>query len=146
MSGLNDETIAVRAVQSGAQDYLVKGHVNTHLLVRAIRYAIERSRTAQQLSHYAEELHRQNSQLQSDLNLAHEIQQVFLPHDYPCFPRSATPSESALHFCHCYQSTTTLSGDFFSVIPVSESDAGIFICDVMGHGIRRRCSRRLSAV
>lgn len=136
MSGLDDETVAVRAVQAGAQDYLVKGHVDTHLLLRAIRYAIERSRTAQQLSHYADELRRQNTQLQSDLNLAHEIQQVFLPHEYPSFPRAATPAESALHFCHCYQSTAALGGDFFNVVPVSETDAGIFICDVMGHGIR----------
>ncbi len=136
MSGLNDETVAVHAVQSGAQDYLVKGRVDAYLLVRAIRYAMERSHTARQLAHYTEELRRQNRQLQSDLDLAHEIQQVFLPHEYPSFPRSATPSESALHFCHRYQSTATLSGDFFSVVPVSESDAGIFICDVMGHGIR----------
>ncbi len=44
MSGLADESVALRALQGGAQDYLVKGHGDTGLLVRAIRYALERKR------------------------------------------------------------------------------------------------------
>jgi signal transduction histidine kinase len=44
LSGLNDEDTAVRSVQGGAQDYLVKGHVDGTTLVRAMRYAIERKR------------------------------------------------------------------------------------------------------
>jgi DNA-binding NarL/FixJ family response regulator len=44
LSGLNDEDMAVRSVQGGAQDYLVKGHVDGTTLVRAMRYAIERKR------------------------------------------------------------------------------------------------------
>ena len=43
LSGLTDEGVAVQALRSGAQDYLVKGQVDSALLIRAIRYAIGRS-------------------------------------------------------------------------------------------------------
>ena len=42
MSGLGDEELAARALHEGAQDYLVKGQVDSNLLIRAMRYAIER--------------------------------------------------------------------------------------------------------
>jgi PAS domain S-box-containing protein len=49
LTGLNDEAVAVCALREGAQDYLVKGHVDGNLLVRAIRYAIERQRAEEAL-------------------------------------------------------------------------------------------------
>lgn len=54
LTGLNDETVAVRAVHEGAQDYLVKGQVSGSLLVRSLRYAIERGRTSHYLALLAE--------------------------------------------------------------------------------------------
>lgn len=44
LTGLTDETVAMQAVQAGAQDYLVKGTVDGGTLARAIRYAVERKR------------------------------------------------------------------------------------------------------
>jgi diguanylate cyclase (GGDEF)-like protein len=52
LSGNDDETLALYAVKSGAQDYLVKGRIDRELLLRAMQYAIERKR-------YQEELERQ---------------------------------------------------------------------------------------
>lgn len=53
LTGLDDETLAVRALQEGAQDYLVKGKVNGDLLVRSMRYAVERKRAEQKIREQA---------------------------------------------------------------------------------------------
>jgi diguanylate cyclase (GGDEF)-like protein/PAS domain S-box-containing protein len=42
LTGTDDESLAVQALQEGAQDYLVKGQIETRGLLRALRYAIER--------------------------------------------------------------------------------------------------------
>ena len=263
LSGLDDEALALRTVQEGAQDYLVKGHVDHHTLVRAMRYAVKRAeadralaeernllrnvidnlldsiyvkdvngrylldnlahmhslgvvrpedvvgktvfdffpesvatkfleddttvmrtgapivnreeilmldasmrwvsttkvplrnsegktvgiigigrditdrkRAEEQLFRYNAEIRERNAELEDDLHMAREIQQAFLPQQYPTFPRKATAAESALRFASRYIPTTAVGGDFFHVLPISDTEAGIFICDVMGHGVR----------
>ena len=48
LTGLDDDELGVNAVRRGAQDYLVKGQVESNLLVRVITYAIERKQAEQQ--------------------------------------------------------------------------------------------------
>ena len=49
LTGMDDEELSMRALQAGAQDYLVKGKADSDLLARAIRYAIERYRLQHEL-------------------------------------------------------------------------------------------------
>ena len=49
MTGMGDQAIATRAVRHGAQDFLVKGEVGSDVLLRSIRYAIERQQAEEEL-------------------------------------------------------------------------------------------------
>jgi serine phosphatase RsbU (regulator of sigma subunit) len=82
------------------------------------------------------ELRTKNSQMQEDLGMARELQLALLPKHFPTVPRDAPAAESAVRFCSFYYPTGSVSGDFFSVFPISDQQVGIFICDVMGHGVR----------
>jgi sigma-B regulation protein RsbU (phosphoserine phosphatase) len=88
------------------------------------------------LAQSRKELRARNAQMEDDLNMAREIQLTMLPQQYPAFPPSAPLSESALQFTHRYLPAGSVGGDFFTVSALSENEAGVFICDVAGHGVR----------
>jgi signal transduction histidine kinase len=58
LTGTGDEALALKAIQLGAQDYLFKSSVNEALLLRAMRYAIERKRIEEELRRAHDELER----------------------------------------------------------------------------------------
>ena len=66
LTGLDDETLALQAVREGAQDYIVKGHVDAKFLARLIRYAMERKKAAEALRQ-SEEFFRLISENVTDL-------------------------------------------------------------------------------
>jgi DNA-binding NtrC family response regulator len=56
LTGLDDEAVALEAMQQGAQDYLVKSHINSSNMVRIIRYAIERQKLLIRLENSLKEI------------------------------------------------------------------------------------------
>ena len=96
----------------------------------------ERKAAEEQIFRYNAEIRERNAELEDDLHMAREIQQAFLPQQYPTFPRRASAAESAIRFWSRYIPTTAVGGDFFHILPISDTEAGVIICDVMGHGVR----------
>jgi hypothetical protein len=82
------------------------------------------------------ELRLKNQQMEEELQMARELQIALLPQKFPTVPADVPVQESALRFLSLYFPTGDVSGDFFNVFPIGEKAAGIFICDVMGHGVR----------
>lgn len=86
LTGWDDETAAARAVSLGAQDYLVKNDLTGPLLVKAIRYAIERKRVQETLRIREETLR----------TLVSNIPDVVLRFDRELHVRFANPAAKAL--------------------------------------------------
>lgn len=89
-----------------------------------------------QLELKQKEINEKNEQLEGDLRVAREIQLAMLPNQYPAVSVNGHDAANALRFHHHYHPAGVVSGDFFHIMKISDHSVGIFICDVMGHGVR----------
>jgi phosphoserine phosphatase RsbU/P len=96
----------------------------------------EKKRAAEKLARLTEELRAKNKSLEQDLEMARELQCALMPQRFPTFPHNVSEEESAVRFYPFFRPSMIVSGDFFDVLPVSDQRAGLFVCDVMGHGVR----------
>jgi len=100
--------------------------VQNALLLTNIRDLEERDR----------EIRHKNTQMETDLRMATELQQALMPSTCPRFPAGLGKKTTELHFYHRYLPASMMGGDFFHIARLSDDAAGICICDVMGHGVR----------
>lgn len=75
LTNTNDEELAIEAVRQGAQDYLVKRQVNPEVLVRSLRYAIERKQVLENLLTVNKALENRVEERTAELVKAKEINQ-----------------------------------------------------------------------
>jgi serine phosphatase RsbU (regulator of sigma subunit) len=118
LTGLDDETVAVEAMQQGAQDYLVKGGTDGHALLRSMRYAIERTRR--------ERAERQLRATHQDMNAARSIQQRLFPEKPPQLQGFDIGGAS-------FPAGDT-GGDYYDFVPMLGGAFGLVVGDVSGHG------------
>jgi serine phosphatase RsbU (regulator of sigma subunit) len=112
----DDET---KGFEVGAVDYIhkpfspavVKARVHTHLVLREAR----------------EQLARQLLLINSELEMAREIQLSILPHE--------TPEIQGLEIAARYIPMSSVAGDFYDFIVVDDKHVGILVADVSGHGL-----------
>lgn len=93
----------------------------------------ERKNAEEQLARFAEELRLKNEALEEELSMARELQLAMLPQSFPAFQQNG---RDAVSFYHFFQPSSAVSGDFFNIYEISQDRVGVFICDVMGHGVR----------
>ena len=136
LTGAGNEQVAVAAMKMGVKDYIAKPVLDFPALRRSIVTALEHHRLEEKLAQSTEELRRKNLEMDADLALARGVQQALLPQSYPVFPAGVALDRSTLQFCHRWIPSEKVAGDLFDVFPAGENAAGIFLFDVMGHGVR----------
>jgi DNA-binding response OmpR family regulator len=75
LTGLDDESMALQTLQEGAQDYLIKGQIESLGLLRALRYAIERKSTEVELMHARGDMAVESARIKAEFltNMSNEI-------------------------------------------------------------------------
>ncbi len=121
LTGLNDEDAGLAAVEAGAQDYLVKGHVDGEGLARSIHYAIGRRR--------AEEAERALLLAQAQTREADRLEKGLAPRPLV--------EDATLWVASCYRagrSSALLGGDFFDLVQTDDGSLHALVGDVCGRG------------
>ena len=122
LTGLNDEHYGISAMASGAQDYLVKGHVGPETLHRSLLYAIERKRA--ELT--AVDLHTSQARAQENARLERALLPLPLLNENPgveIVTQYRPSRENAL-----------LGGDFYDMVQTPDGTVHVMVGDVAGHG------------
>jgi serine phosphatase RsbU (regulator of sigma subunit) len=122
LTGRTDEHLGVAAVAEGAQDYLVKGQVDGVLLIRALRYAVERKR--------ADENARRLREVELRQAESARLERGLLPQ-----PLMETTRVAVHTFYRSGRSMGVLGGDFFDVVQVGDDKLHVIVGDVCGHGV-----------
>ncbi|MCV7218314.1 fused response regulator/phosphatase [Mycobacterium crocinum] len=122
LTGLNDEHFGMSAMASGAQDYLVKGHVEPETLHRSVLYAIERKRT--ELT--AVDLH--TVQLRAQENA--RLERALLP--LPLL--DGDPGVEIVMQYRPSRENALLGGDFYDMVQTPDGTVHVMVGDVAGHG------------
>lgn len=74
----------------------------------------------------AKKINEKNKKMSDDIKFARSMQMRMLP------PKGMY---NGLSIDYLYESSESLSGDFFDVFKIDEENTGVYICDVVGHGV-----------
>jgi serine phosphatase RsbU (regulator of sigma subunit) len=115
------EELGAASLSAGAQDYLVKGHVDEQLLARSVRYAIERHRAAQ----LSRELVRADRERAENARLERALTPT---------PVIRSTDISVLVRYQAGRRGAQLGGDFYDAIEHDDGTCAVLVGDVVGHG------------
>lgn len=119
LTGKTDVADEARGFQVGAVDYIhkpfsppiVTARVRTHLMLRDAHQTVAR----------------QLLTMNSELEMARQVQLSILPQDIPRIP--------GLEIAARYLPMRSVAGDFYDFLVIDEKHLGILIADVSGHGL-----------
>jgi sigma-B regulation protein RsbU (phosphoserine phosphatase) len=96
----------------------------------------DRKEAEKKLADLTEKLRVRNQEMDDELAMAREVQQALVSDQPNRFPRDVLDGQARVDFYHRYIPAEMLAGDFFDILPLSDREVGVLICDVVGHGVR----------
>jgi phosphoserine phosphatase RsbU/P len=118
VTALSDSQDRIRAIEAGADDFISKPF--DYLEIRA------RVRSLLRIKEYHDALEEHNARLERELQMAGEIQAILIPR---------VDTLSGFKVAPCYLPEIAVGGDFFDLWEMAPGRLGVFISDVMGHGV-----------
>ncbi len=120
VTSLNEVSSRIAGIEAGADDFLSKPF-NIYELLARVRSLIR-------IKKYNSQILDQNRVFEKELEIAKKVQEAILPADNEVIFKGLT-----LHYR--YIPSQKLGGDYFNVIQLADNKIGIFLSDVMGHGV-----------
>lgn len=113
-----------KTFKTGATDFITKP-INPLEFFSRIKVHLE-NRT------FIKHLEKQLNQLNEELSAAQKMQKTLLPSDLMLQNIAA---KYKLKFAHHFEPSSRLGGDFWEIIPLSDTKIAVYICDFSGHGV-----------
>ncbi|MDO8464284.1 MAG: fused response regulator/phosphatase [Gallionella sp.] len=126
LTGHDDNALAIAALQTGAQDYLVKGQFEHNALGRAVRHALVRGALERELARKNRELQALHESDMDDMSVANVIMGHIMRSDGLRDPQIRYFQRPAQQF----------SGDFIAAARDNKGDLRVMLADVTGHGLQ----------
>lgn len=132
MTGNSDPAFARRALEAGAQDYLVKGDDSGPVVARAIRYAIMRMAAQIDRESLIRKLESEQRALRRELDAARAMQFNLLPRPAGV---DAKLVELGLTIEAYFEPSSGVGGDLWGMTDCGPGRIGFFSFDFSGHGL-----------
>ena len=110
----------IRSIEAGADDFIEKPFDSLEVLARV--------RSLLRVKEYQDTLAKHNARLEEDLEMARSIQEILIPED-------GVQELSGFRIASRCCPEMAVGGDFFDVWEIGPNRLGVFISDVMGHGV-----------
>lgn len=110
----------IKSIESGADDFIEKPFDSLEVLARV--------RSLLRIKQYQDTLAEHNTRLEEELQMARSIQEILIPQD-------GVQELSGFRIASRCCPEMAVGGDFFDIWEIAPNRLGIFISDVMGHGV-----------
>ena len=110
----------IKSIEAGADDFIEKPFDSLEVLARV--------RSLLRIKEYQDTLAKHNARLEEELQMARSIQEILIP-------QNGVQELSGFRIASRCCPEMAVGGDFFDVWEVAPNRLGVFISDVMGHGV-----------